>query len=160
MIGNSVPLHSEVIKKNYIAKLIFRLLVLLVLAYGYYYLTAMTTSGNDLLECKAIAGLVTLGHVIPESISTPGRPAIFCDVEMRGFLLKRFDHVRIYGVINKSQQDSMLEALEHGQMQSKHRELTVDFYEKENWTTWSDPGSGRRGGDRGPETPIRQVFIK
>jgi hypothetical protein len=160
MIGNSVPSQSEGIKKRYIPKTVTTLLVLFPLAYGCFYLTAMTTSGNDLLECKAIAGLVTSGHVIPESISTPGRPAIFCDVGMRGFLLKRFDHVRIYGVINKSQQDSMLEALEHGQMQSKHREMTVDFYEKENWKTWSDPGTGRRGGDRGPEVPIRQVFIK
>ncbi len=160
MIGNSVPSQSVGLKKHYIPKIIVALLVLFVLAYGYYYLTAALTSGDDVFECQAIASMVTSGHEIPESVSTPGRPAIFCNAEVRGFLLKRFDHVRIYGVTDKNQQDSILEALGHGKTQSKPREMTVDFYEKENWKTWSDPGTGRRGGDRGPESPIRQVFIK
>jgi hypothetical protein len=160
MIGNSASSHSEAIKKDYIPKIILTLLVLFVLAYGYYYLTAALTSGDDVLECKAIAGLVASAAVVPESVSTPGRPAIFCDAEARGFFLTRFDHVRIYGVTDKNQQDSILEALGHKQTQSKLRKITVDFYEKENWKTWSDPGTGRRGGERGLEAPIRQVFIK
>jgi len=147
-------------RKSRMRGIIAGVLVLLCLAYGYFYLTATTTSGDDVFECKAIASLVTSGHAIPESISTPGRPAIFCDVEVRGFFLKRFDHVRIYGVTDRGQQDSIIRSLERPTGQSKARQLVVDFYEKENWKTWSDPATDNRGGERGPETPMRETVIK
>lgn len=103
---------------------------------------------------------MTSEHAILESTSTLGSPAIFCDVEVKSFFLKRFDHVRIYGVTDKGQQDSIVRSLERSREQSKTRQLVADFYEKENWKTWSDPTTGRRGGERGPETPIRKVVIK
>jgi hypothetical protein len=84
----------------------------------------------------------------------------FCDVEVKIFFLKRFDHVRIYGVTDKGQQDSIVRSLERSREQSKTRRLVADFDEKENWRTWSDPTTGSRGGERGPETPIRKVVIK
>jgi hypothetical protein len=145
-------------KRGSIPKIAGTLLVFFFLVCGFYYLMATVTTGNDVLECKAITGLVISQHAIPESVSTPGRPAIFCNPEVRGLFLNRFDHLRIYGVTDKSQQDSILETLEPRPAQS--REITVDFYDKENWKTWSDSGTGRRGGDRGLEIPIREVFIR
>jgi hypothetical protein len=88
---------------------------------------------------------VTSAHAILESTSTPGSPVTFCDVEVKIFFLKRFDHVRIYGVTDKGQQDSIVRSLERSREQSKARQLVADFDEKENWKTWSDPTTGRRG---------------
>jgi len=123
-------------------------------------LVTTMTSTNDVFECKAIASFVTSEHAILESTSTLGSPAIFCDVEVKSFFLKRFDHVRIYGVTDKGQQDSIVRSLQRSREQSKTRQLVADFYDKENWKTWSDPTTGRRGGERGPETPIRKVVSK
>lgn len=150
----------EVDKKSGRRGVAIAVFLLLCLAYGYLYLTATTTSADDVFECKAIASLVSSGHAIPESISTPGRPGIFCDVEVRGFFLKRFDHVRIYGVTDKDGQDSITRTLERSRERSKAREVVIEFYEKENWRTWSDPATGRKGGERGAETPIRETLIK
>jgi hypothetical protein len=145
-------------KRGSVPQIVGTLLVFFFLVCGFYYLMARVTSGNDVLECKAITGLVLSRHAIPESVSTPGRPAIFCDAKARGLLSKRFAHLRIYGVTDKSQQDSILETLEARQPHS--REVTVAFYEKENWKTWSDSGTGKRGGEREPEIPIREASIR
>ncbi len=135
-------------------------LLFLCLAYGYFYLISTATSGEDVLACKAITDPVIAEHGIPESVSASGRPAIFCDLEVRGFFLKPFEHISIYGVTDKEQQDSILRTLEHFRPQSKARRMVVDFYEKENWKTWSNPATGNRGGEGGPETPIRTIVIK
>jgi hypothetical protein len=151
----------EVSKKSRIRQVAVAFFVLLCLAYGYFYLTTTTTSSDDAFECKAIANLVTSEHSVPESTSSPGRPAIFCDVEVRGFFLQRFDHIRIYGVTDKDQQDSITRTLERYRGgQKARREIVLDFYQKENWRTWADSATGNKGGERGSETVIRKIAIK
>jgi hypothetical protein len=53
------------------------LFVLTVLGYGYFYLMSTTTSGDDVLECNAIAKFVESSQFFPLSISVPGHPAFF-----------------------------------------------------------------------------------
>ena len=148
------------IQKSKSRELIIGLPILLCIIYGYFYVSAAGTSGEDVSECKVITDFVQARSSIPKSVSAPDRPGIFCDVELRGLLLQRFDHVRIYGVTDKDQQDAIVAILKPLRVQSQGRELTVDFYEKENWKTWSDPATHNRAGERGPETSMRQVVIK
>jgi hypothetical protein len=97
----------EVNKKLKIRKIAATLFILFCLAYGYFYLMSTTMSGDDILECNAIAKLVESSHSFSPSISVPGRPAFFCDADVRGVLMRRFDHIRIYGVVGNSEQDSV-----------------------------------------------------
>ena len=150
--------HSN--KNPTAAKLMALLCVLLFCGYGYFYLMATTTSGDDVLECQAIARFAESSHQFPPSLSAPGLPAFFCDAEARGILLRRIDHIRIYGVVDRREQDSVMETLgrTHEHLRTR-RPMVVDFYEKENWKTWNSP-SGNRGGERGPETSLRTNTIK
>ncbi len=146
--------------KSMIRKVIATFAVLLCLGYGYFYLMSTTTSGDDLIECNAIGKSVESAHSLPTSISVPGRPAFFCDADVRGLLMRRFDHIRIYSVVDKNEQESIIQTLKRTREQLKTRHMLVEFYEKENWKTWSDPATGNRGGERGPETPMRKTVIK
>jgi hypothetical protein len=74
--------------------------------------------------------------------------------------MRRFDHIRIYGVLDSREQDSVIETLKRTHEHLKTRPKLVDLYEKENWKTWSSPATGYRGGERGPETPVRTVAIR
>jgi hypothetical protein len=143
-----------------IRKVAAGLCVLAVLGYGYFYLMSTTTSGGDILECNAIAKFVESSQSFPQSISVPGRPAFFCDADVRGVLMRRFDHIRIYGVVDNTEQNSVIETLKRTHEHLKTRPILVDFYEKENWKTWSSPATGNSGGERGPETPVRTVAIR
>jgi hypothetical protein len=117
-----------------------------------------TTSGDDILECEAIAESVESRYSLPPSMSVPGRPAFFCDADVRSVLMRRFDHIRIYGVIDNSEQESIIQTIKKAREQLKTKPIVVDFYEKENWKTWSD-STGRSGGERGPEAPIRKGVV-
>jgi len=132
----------------------------LCLAYGCWYLVATTEDPDVVDECAAIAASVESKISLPPSVSSPGAPAFFCDKGVSGLLLTSYDEVSVYSVVGSGQQDAVITALVQAKQQLKTRRIIVNFYEKENWTTWSDPATGRSGGDRGPETPIRQVVIK
>jgi hypothetical protein len=150
----------ELNRNSRIRRVVGTVVAVLGLAYGYFYLVSTLNSREDMSECKAITNLVISNHAIPESLSTPGSPGIFCDVEVKGFFLRRFDHLRIYGVTDKSQQDLIIRSLEHSSGQLKARQLVVEFYDRENWKTWSSPARGIRGGERGPESSIRKAVIR
>jgi hypothetical protein len=136
------------------------LVVVFCLAYGYAFLISTMTDSYDLDECKALADLVESSQPIPESISVPGHPALGCNVEIRGLLFRRFDHVRVYGVIDAGKQDSIFLTLQKARQQNKIKPVLLEFYDRENWRTWSNPATGNSGGDRGPETAIRKVRIE
>ena len=74
--------------------------------------------------------------------------------------MRRFDHIRTYGVVGNREQDSVVEILTRTHERLKTRPMVVEFYGKENWKTWSSPATGNSGGDRGPETPVRTVEIR
>lgn len=110
-------------------------------------------------ECEGIATLVSSASPIPQSVSNPSRPAFFCEKGLQGVRLRSFDHVQIYGVTDLNQQDVLVAHLRLARQRLKTRMIIVDFYEKENWKPWSDPATGRSGGERGPETAIRRTVI-
>jgi len=142
-----------------IAKILLGIGTALALGYSYAYFMTTTTSADDLSNCKeVVANIVSVVHV-PESVSSPGRPAAFCDREVTGLLLRSVEHVRIYGVVDPKEQEIALDVLKNSPRKTVKRVL-VEFYEKENWKTWIDAPSGTKGGQRGPETPMRRELFE
>jgi hypothetical protein len=113
-----------------------------------------------LSECNGIIKAVEAEHQIPPSLSAPGRPGIFCDKGVHFPLLNSYDKVFVYGVINRGEQDAIIVTLEKFRPEFHARNILLLFIDQENWTTWSDPGRGRWGGERGPESPSREVWIR
>jgi len=93
-------------------------------------------------------------------VSSPESPALFCDKQVRGLLLRPYDRVRVYRVVDDKEQDTVVAALLRAKQQLKTKSIVLEFYEKENWKTWLYPATGRSGGSRGAETPIRRDVIK
>jgi hypothetical protein len=142
-----------------IVRMLVALCIVFVIAYAYFYFVATTTGADDLFNCKAaVTSIVSAVH-IPESISSPGQPAVFCNKEADGLLLRPVEHIRIYGVVDPKEQAAVLNAIEKVPAKINARRIVVEFYERENWKTWSDASTGNRGGERGPETPIRRSLI-
>jgi hypothetical protein len=135
--------------------------VVLAGVYALAYLLATTTSGDDLHECASIAKDVAANHQIPPSASSPGRPGIFCDKGVHLPFLTSYDVVILYGITNRTEQDAIVLTVEEYRHESHiNSEILLRFIDKESWKTWSDPNTGNKGGERGPETPTREVWIK
>jgi len=131
-----------------------------LIAYIYSFLVATTTGDMEMYECKNLAAAVLAKHAIPDSKSSPGRPAIYCHLEVQLPFLMRYDKTYIYGVTDQSSQDSIIRTLQQFRRQSHSRKILVQFFENENWKTWSSPSTGRSGGERGPETAKRVAWIE
>ena len=58
--------------------------------YGYFYLVSTMFDSDATGECKAIAAMVESASSIPMSVSVPGHPAVFCQKDVRGVLLRPF----------------------------------------------------------------------
>jgi hypothetical protein len=147
-------------KKPRVGVLIGILFGVLCVGYGYFYLASDMFDTDDAAECHAIVTLVESVSSIPDSVSVPGHPGCFCGKGVRGFFLRPVDHVQSYGVIDEGHQDLVIASLKRARQQLTTRPIVAEFYQKENWRTWSDPATGRSGGTRGPETPIRRIVIK
>jgi hypothetical protein len=131
----------------------------LLIAYCYAFINAIATASENAYQCKAIEAAAVASHQIPMSVSQPGTPAAFCELGVHPPLLRTYFTVFIYGVLDRSKQDVILDSLRRAPRGPNPRKMLVNFYEKENWKPWSDPGSGRSGGSRGPETPIAAQWI-
>lgn len=151
---------AESNKKRKVVLLLAIFVFLLCLAYGYFFLLAVTTTTWELAECARIGEAVKAENVIPASISRPGSPGFFCDLGVRYPFLLRFDDIKIYGITDRSRQDAIVETLKRYREHTHTRPLHVQFYESENWQYWSNPSTGVRGGRRGPEVPIRVIYVK
>jgi hypothetical protein len=136
------------------------LLLILLVTYSYAFIMATTTDSNNLGECQALVSAVTSTHRLPESVASPGSPAIFCDLGAHFPFLRSYDSVFIYGVVHPAEQDSILANLRSYHAAAQTHRILVRFIAKENWRTWSDPATGRSGGSRGPEPPLRQAWIE
>jgi hypothetical protein len=131
-----------------------------LLAYLYALLVATTTGDLELYECQNLASAVIAKHSIPESKSQPGRPGIFCDLAVQLPFLTRYDKVYIYGITDRASQDLITHTLQEFRARYHSKKILVQFFERENWRTWSNPDTGTHGAERGRETPIRFVWIK
>jgi hypothetical protein len=155
MKGKATPIRA--------GKLLFMLIacfVVVCLVYGYLFLITSTISSADLDECAGIVDAIEKENSIPVSISKPGGPALFCDLGVRHLSMRRFDNIKIYGLREQSRQDAVIETLKRYRRQVHTKPLLVQFYEKQNWQTWSSSSTGTRGGRRGPESSIRKVSIE
>jgi hypothetical protein len=132
----------------------------LLIAYAYGFVAATTADSENTGGCNAITGVVTSGHVIPPSASQPGVPAVYCDLGVHFPSLRNYYSVFIYGVLDKREQDSILVGIRNLPRIDHPHKIFVQFFEKENWRTWSDPATGRSGGSRGPESPILKLWIE
>ncbi len=129
--------------------------------YGCAYFYSTLESAEDAGECAFVADSLASQRSIPPSISVPGQPGVFCDMGIRLPFLTRFDHVRVYGVVDRPNQEAIIAELRRVRRQSKTRAILVQFFEKENWRVTLNPAPGIiESGSRGPERSIREVYIK
>jgi len=63
-------------------------------------------------------------------------------------------------VTDKTAQDRVLAAIREFQLTRGGGRVLVEFFEKENWIAWSDQSGERSGGHRGPEVPVREVWVR
>jgi hypothetical protein len=130
----------------------------LIIAYCYAFINAITTASENSYQCKALESAAITGHQIPTSVSQPGKAAAFCELGVHFPLLRTYFTVFIYGVIDRAQQDAIVNSIRRAPRPNQKR-ILVQFFDRENWRPWSDPNSGRSGGNRGPETPIATQWI-
>jgi hypothetical protein len=131
----------------------------LVIAYCYAFVNAITTASENSDGCRPLVSAAITGHEIPASISQPGKPAAFCELGVHFPLLRTYFTVFIYGILDRTQQDEIVVSLRSAPRGPNAKKIVVQFFDKENWRAWSDPASGRSGGNRGPETPIATHWI-
>jgi len=84
------------------------LLLILLITYSYAFIMATTTDSNNLGECQALVFAVTSTRRLQDSASSPGSPAIFCDLGVHFPFLRSYDSVFIYGVVDPAEQDPIL----------------------------------------------------
>jgi hypothetical protein len=132
----------------------------LLLAYAYGFVNAMVRASENIDECRHVVASLSSKYQVPPSVSTPGSPAIFCDAAVHFPLLNVYDNVFIYGVVMPANQNAIEASLRDFHATAGTRPILLQFFDKENWRTWADPNSGRSGGNRGPETAIRKVWIR
>jgi hypothetical protein len=132
----------------------------LLLAYAYAFVAAMVRASENVGECQHLVASLSSKYQVPLSVSAPGSPAIFCDAAVHFPLLTVYDNVFIYGVGTPATQRAIEAWLRAFHAAAGSRPILLQFFDKENWRTWSDPHSGRGGGNRGPETAIRTVWIR
>ena len=131
----------------------------LIIGYCYAFINAITTASENSYQCKALESAAITGHHIPMSVSQPNTPAAFCELGVHFPLLRTYFTVFVYGVIDRNEQDAIVNSLRSAPRVPNQKKILVQFFEKENWRAWSDPGSGRSGGNRGPEHPIATQWI-
>src|SRR6266446_1241994 len=74
--------------------------------------------------------------------------------------LVRYDKVYVYGIADKNSQDSIALTLQLFRRRYHSRKILIQFFENENWKTWSNPDTGAHGGERGPEISTRLIWIR
>ncbi len=118
----------------------------------------VSTGADRLGECSGLNRAAASSNVIPESKVTPGRPAVGCAVERRGIFLSYYDSVALFGVIDASAQQRVLDEVAEQIRQAHTHPVQVMFYESENWSV-SKLENARTLGSRGPRKLIRIVNI-
>jgi hypothetical protein len=130
----------------------------LVIAYCYAFINAITTASENSYQCRALESAAINGNEIPLSVSQPNTPAAFCELGVHFPFLRTYFTVFVYGVFDRTQQEAIITSLSNAPRPNA-KKILVQFFDKENWRPWSDPASGRSGGNRGPETPIATHWI-
>ena len=110
-------------------------------------------------QFEALTQAATNAAVIPQSVSDPKRVGVFASSAWYGMFFTRFDVISIYGVTGRESQDRILQTFGDYHRIHSTRPLHVQFYERENWSTWQG-ANGVSGGRRGPEKVVRCAVIR
>jgi len=99
----------------------------------------------DRKECSALIAPLQAQFSFPASVnpvSPSDKAAVFCGIEGRGvFFPALYTHVTIYGIVDRSTQDRILEALRKVPRDG-FKPIIIRFYERELWTvTYSQDGT-------------------
>lgn len=133
----------------------------LIGAYAALYLltiVSMSFSSGDWGHFEDLSQAAIRTNLIPQSVSQPNRPAVFCEIMRYGIFRNRYQVMLIYGV-PRDAQDLILASIRSAQLRLSAEPVRVMFYERENWRTWHNEADGASGGSRGPETLDRVTVI-
>ena len=98
-------------------------------------------------------------HVVPQSVSSPGRPAVFCEKMEYGILRSHYQVLDIYGVPADAQH-VVLSAVSSAHHRFDSEAVQVVFYHGENWRTWTNKDGSVSGASRGPEKIERVAAVR
>jgi len=134
----------------------------ILLYFGWYALTVAVLafhSSGSWGHCDDLRQPAIQTGLIPQSVSQPNLPSVFCLVAEYGIFRSHYQVLEIYGVPRQGQA-TVLEAVRNTRLRLQTEPVQVLFYDRENWRTWSNPKNGASGGSRGPETVQRVVVIR
>jgi hypothetical protein len=142
--------------------LVMGLVIPIAVLYGLLYvgIEFVDSGGGGFGDCQGLHAAAASSGDVPESLSRPGNPAVFCETGLFGMFLTRYDILSVYGVTAPVAQARVLGNLKSFRRASNTKPVRVEFYEKENWTSWHNEKNGTSGGKRGPEKLIREVVIR
>jgi hypothetical protein len=135
---------------------------LLIAFIGWYPWSALVLAvqkSGDLGHCQDFVDAAVQTNVVPQSVSAPGQPAVFCEIAEYGILRSRYQVVGIYSV-PRDQQREVLTALTTAHQHVNGAPVQVLFYERENWQTWTSKDGRFTGGSRGPEKIQRVAVLR
>lgn len=118
----------------------------------------VATGADRLGECPGLDEAASSSNVIPQSQWRTGRVAVGCAVERRGIFLSHYNDVAVYGVIERKDQQRILDKLSDRYRFARTHPVQVRFFDKENVST----REGRNGvvfQKAGPVKLLRVVNI-
>jgi hypothetical protein len=125
---------------------------------------------GDFGHCQDLVAAAVQTNVVPQSVSAPGEPAVFCQKAEYGILRSRYQVLEIYSVPMDAQ-NIVLAALARARHRLNSEGVQVVFYQRENWRiggpynadgTLADKGGTIIPGSatRGPEKIERVSVIR
>jgi hypothetical protein len=147
--------------------------VLVVSCFGWYLFSSLGLGlewSGDYGHCQDLVAAVVQTNVVPQSVSSPGQPAVFCQKAEYGILRSRYQVLQIYSVPMDAQ-NIVLAAVSSARHRLNSERVQVVFYQRENWRiggpynadgTLADKGGTIIPGSatRGPEKIERVSVIR
>jgi hypothetical protein len=96
------------------------------------FLALAVQKSGDLGHCQDLIDAAVHTNAVPQSVSSPGQPAVFCSVAAYGILRSRYQVIETYGV-PRDQQQKVLTALTIAHHRVNGAAVQVVFYQQENW---------------------------
>jgi hypothetical protein len=109
-------------------------------------------------NCTVLVHAVAATGVVPVSIAEPPRLAVACSTAQHGVLLRQFNQIDVWGVVDDHQQRAVLSALQRVRSAGRSAPVHVRFWEKENWGKCPPP-SRPQARCRGPEMIVRTAVV-
>ena len=132
----------------------------LLVAYCYTFISATASDSENLSGCQAIVSAVTSPTQIPTVGLRARQSSRFCELGVHLPLLRTYFTVFIYGVLDRTEQDAILDSLRACVTRLAYaRNARASSTKRKTGSPGPTRHSGRSGGSRGPETPILTRWI-